>query len=114
MSKRKDFIRGLKVLTGAKPFAGGDKNLAVAASLLQKLIAIGGVGVVRGQAIKAIEKMLEEGIKKNPLAKADDLLSPILGTPGFMDLLKDLDLGEKDLRFFANEALQKWGKNEQS
>lgn len=114
-NKIKQLVDGLKVLTGVKPFTRGDKNLAVAANLFQTLIGIAGVGVVRGQAIKAIEKMLEERIKKNPLAKADDLLGPILSTPDFMDLLKVLDLGETDLRFFADEALNKWGKkNDQS
>ncbi len=112
MNRVKQLVDGLKVLTGAKSFARGDKNLAIVANLLQTLSGMAGAGVVRGQAIKAIEKVLEERIKKNPLAKADDLLAPILGTPDFMDLLKTLDLGERDLQFFAGEALKKGGKND--
>ncbi len=114
MSKLKDFRRGLKVLTGKQSFAGGDRNLAIAANLLQKLIAMGGgagVGAVRQQTIRAIEGVLQERLKKNPLAKEEELLKPFLTTPDFMDLLKELDMGETDLRFFVGEALKKGGKN---
>lgn len=120
MSKGKDFIgrckvfiRGLKVLIGNKPFAKGDKKLAVAANLLRSYIPMVGVGVIRRQIVNEIEAHLKKEIKKNPLVTADDLLANSLGTPDYMDLLKDLDLGEKDLRFFAGEALQKWGKNDE-
>jgi len=108
----KDFGRGLKVLVGVKPFARGDKKLAIAANFLQKLIPMGGargIGAVRQQTIKAIEDVLRERLKKNPLAKEEELLKPFLITPDFMDLLKKLDMGEKDLRFFAGEALKKGG-----
>lgn len=111
------FIRGLKVLIGIKPFARGDRNLAMATKFIQMARAMGGargVGVARQQAINAIDDVLKEGFKKNPLAKEEDLLKPFLITPDFMDLLKALDLGERDLRFFAGEALKKRGKNEQS
>ena len=117
MGKLKDFRRGLKVLIGAKPFAGGDKNLAITANLLQKLIVMGGaagVGAVRQQTIRAIEGVLKERLKKNPLAQEEELLKPFLTTPDWMDLMRDLDMGEKDLQFFVGEALKKWGKNEQS
>jgi len=116
-SSLKDFRNGLKVLTGAKPFARGDKNLAMAANLLQKLIPMGGargIGLVRQQAIKAIGDVLRERLKKNPLAEEEELLKPFLTTPDFMELLKVLDMGERDLRFFAGEALKKGGKNDQS
>jgi len=115
MSKLKDFRRGLKVLTGKQSFAGGDRNLAIAANLLQKLIVMGrgaGIGAVRQQTIRAIEGVLQEGLKKNPLAKEEELLKPFLITPDFMDLLKELDMGERDLQFFAGEALKKGGKND--
>ena len=115
MSKLKDFRRGLKVLTGKQHFAGGDRNLAIAANLLQKLIAMGGgagIGAVRQQTIKAIEDVLKERLKKNPSAKEEELLKPFLTTPDFMDLLKALDMGESDLQFFAGEALKKGGKND--
>lgn len=115
MGKLKDLGRGFKVLAGVKPFARGDRNLAIAANLLQKLIVMGGtagVGAVRQQTIRAIEGVLKERLKKNPLAEEEDLLKPFLITPDFMDLLKELDMGEKDLRFFAGEALKKGGKND--
>ena len=111
----KDFRLGLKVLTGAKPFARGDKNLAMAAKLFQNLIPMGrakGVGLVRQRAIKLIEGVLRERLKKNPLAKEEELLNPFLTTPDFMELLKVLDMGKKDLQFFAGEALKKGGKND--
>ena len=63
MSRGKDFIQGLKVLTGVKPFSRGDKNLAIAASLLKMCIGVGGLGVVRSQSVKASEKMVEAGMK---------------------------------------------------
>ena len=115
MSKLKDFRRGLKVLTGKQHFAGGDKNLAIAANLLQKLITMGGgagIGAVRQQTIRAIEGVLKEGLKKNPSAKEEELLKPFLTTPDFMDLLKTLDMGERDLKFFVSEALKKGEKND--
>ena len=115
MSKLKDFRRGLKVLTGKQSFAGGDKNLAIAANLLQKLIVMGrgaGIGAVRQQAVRLITEVLKERLKKNPLAKEEELLKPFLTTPDFMDLLKVLDMGERDLQFFASEALKKGGKND--
>jgi len=115
MSKLKDFRRGLKVLIGKEHFAGGDRNLAIAANLLQKLIAMGGArgaGVVRQQTIKAIEDVLKERLKKNPSAKEEELLKPFLTTPDFMDLLKELDMGERDLKFFVSEALKKGEKND--
>ena len=115
MGKLKDLGRGFKVLTGVKPFARGDRNLAIAANLLQKLIAMGGgvgIGAVRQQTIRAIEGVLKERLKKNPLAKEEELLRPFLITPDFMDLLKELDMGERDLQFFASEALKKGGEND--
>lgn len=110
----KVFIRGFKVLIGIKPFARGDKNLAVAANLLRTYIPMAGVGVVRGQIVNEINNDLKKEVKKNPSIAVDDLLANSLSTPDFMDLLKDLDLGEQDLRFFAGEALKKWGKDVQS
>ena len=109
----KVFISGVKVLAGTQPFAGGDKNLAIAANLIQKPIAMGGKGIGAGRrlTLNVIDDVLKEGLKKNPLAKEDELLKPFLTTPAFMDLLKTLDLGERDLQFFAGEALKKGGKN---
>lgn len=110
MNKIKTFIRGLKVLIGIKPFARGDKQLAVMANVVRSYIPMAGVGVVRRQIVNEIESHLKKEVKKNPLVTVDDLLAKALGTPDYMDLLRDLDMGEKDLRFFANEALKKWGE----
>ena len=106
------FIRGLKVLVGIKPFAKGDKKLAVMADMLRSYIPMAGVGVVRRQIVNEIESHLKKEVRRNPLITADDLLAKALGTPAYMDLLKDLDLGERDLRFFAGEALKRWGRND--
>lgn len=106
----KVFIHGLKVLIGIKPFAKGDKKLAVAANVLRSYIPMAGVGVVRRQLINAIEADLKKEVKKKPLVTADELLAKALGTPDYMALLKELDMGERDLRFFAGEALRQWGK----
>jgi len=114
ISGYKVFIRGLKVLIGIKPFARGDKKLAVLSTQLRSYVPVAGVGVVRRQIVNEIESHLKTEVKKNPLVTADALLANALGTPDYMDLLKDLDMGEKDLRFFASEALKKWGKNDQS
>jgi len=110
----KVFIRGLKVLSGVKPFAKGDKKLAIASNLIQKPIAMGGagVGVGRRLTLNVIDDVLKERLKKNPLAKEEELLKPFLSTPDFMDLLKELDMGERDLQFFAGEALKKGEKND--
>ena len=110
----KDFWRGLKVLIGITPYARGDKKLAVQANLLRTYIPVAGVGVVRRQIVVEINKHLEREIKKNSVITADELLANVLQTPDYMDMLKDLQLGERDLRFFAKEALKKWGKNDQS
>ena len=103
------FWRGLKILVGVKPFVGGDKKLAILSSTIRPYVQVAGVPVVRKQLIKEIEKDLKGQIKKTPLITADQLLSKALKTPEYMALLKDIELGETDLRFFANQALQKWG-----
>ena len=111
----KDIGRGFKVLAGVKPFARGDKKLAIAANLIQKAITMAGargVGAGRRLTINTIDDVLKERLKKNPLAKEEELLKPFLNTPDFMDLLKELDMGERDLKFFVGEALKKGGKND--
>lgn len=110
MSKIKDFIRGLQVLSGNKPFAGGDKNLAIASDLLKNFLPNMGVGVTRSKTTEATNRILESKVKKNPQIEMDELLKIFKDTPAYMDLLKDLDMGEDDLRFLASEALKKWGK----
>ncbi len=104
------FMNGLKVLIGIKPFARGDKKLAIAANMVRSYIPLAGVGVVRKQIVKEIETDLKKRIKKTPLVTVNELLAKVLSTPDYMDLLKDLDMGEDDLRFFAGEALKQWGK----
>jgi len=108
--KLKQFYQGLKVVTGKADYARGDKNLAIAANMLKLLIPIGGIGVVRGRTNEVVERILKEKLKKNPTATVDDLVSVFLDTPDFMDLLKLVDMGEKDLRFFTGETLRQWGK----
>lgn len=105
------FIRGLKVLIGIKPYGRGDKQLAILSATVRRYIPMAGVGVVRKQIVNEIESHLNREIKRNPKATVDELLSKALSTPDYMDLMKDLDMGEKDLRFFAGEALKKRGKH---
>ncbi len=112
ISGAKDFGRGLRVLVGNKPFSGGDKTLAAGANMLRSLIPMAGIGVVRKQLINEIESHLKKEVKKDPVTTVDKLLATSLGTPEYMALLKDLELGEKDLRFFAEQALQKGKKHD--
>lgn len=111
MSKIKDFIRGVRVLSGNKPFAGGDKNLAIASNLLQSFMSTMKVGVTRSKTVEVTNKILEDRIKKNPQIEMVELLKIFKDTPAYMELLKDLDMGEDDLRFLASVALKKGGKN---
>lgn len=112
MSKIKDFIRGIQVLSGNKPFAGGDRNLAIASDLLQKFSSNMGVGVTRNKTVEATNRILDDKIKKNPKIEIDELLKIFRDTPAYMDLLKDLDMGDGDLIFLANEALGRSSKND--
>jgi len=105
------FFRGLKVLIGITPYARGDKKLAVLSATVRSYIPVAGVRVVRRQIVNSIEKDLNIAVKKNPKVTVDALLSKALNTPDYMDMLKDLDMGEKDLRFFATEALKTRRKN---
>ena len=108
------FWRGLKILVGVKPFPSGDKKLAILSSTIRPYVQVAGVGVVRKQLLREIETDLKGQVKKNPRITADQLLSKALKTPEYMALLKDIELGETDLRFFADQALQKWGENAKS
>jgi len=106
------FIRGLKILIGIRPYGRGDKKLAIISATVRGYIPIAGVPVVRKQIINEIQSHLRGEVKKNPSVTADELLANALGTPDYMNLLKDLDMGERDLRFFASEALKTRRKND--
>lgn len=105
-------MRGLQVLSGNKSFAGGDKNLAIASDLLHNFMDTMGVGVTRDKTVEATNRILDNKVKKNPQIEMDELLKIFKDTPAYMDLLKALDMGESDLLFLGNQALQKGGKND--
>ena len=110
MSKLRQFIDGVKVLSGNKPFAGGDKNLAIASDLLKKFLPNMGMGVTRSRTVEATNKILESKVKKNSQIEIDELIKVFKDTPAYMDLLKALDMGENDLWFLAEQALEKGKK----
>ena len=110
MSKIKDFIRGVQVLSGNKPFRGGDKNLAIASDLLQTFMPTMGAGATRQKTVEATNRILESKVKKNPQIEIEELLSIFKSTPAYMELLKALDMGENDLTFLAKEAVKKQKK----
>ena len=82
------------------------KSLASASQMLRGLIPIAGVDVIREQFINGMGDEFRRTVEEKPLFTVDELISDALDSPDFMDLLKALDMGEKDLRLFASEALK--------
>lgn len=86
----------------------GSKSLAYMSRVVRGTIRIVGVDVARKQVIKGIEGDIERATKSKDASVAiEKLIQDALNTPDYMELLKELDMGEEHLRVLAKQVQEK-------
>jgi len=81
-----------------------NQSLSVVSKVVRGQIKAFGVDIMRPRVIKTIEDDLRREAKKRGQAGVDKMLQEALNTPAYMDMLKDLGMGEEHLRLMAKEA----------
>jgi hypothetical protein len=90
-----------------------DKQAALLAENLRRMIRFTGVVEMRRRVIEGIEGDFRKKLADNPDISIDELIAEYVNEPEAMLLFKDLEMGDEHLRAMAKNAIAEMAKGEE-